>query len=45
MARIYGIDFNSVLTRGSQYRVEAMLIRKALQQQFLLLSPSKQQAS
>lgn len=28
-ARLYGIDFFSVLTRGSQYRVEAALIRQA----------------
>lgn len=28
-ARLYGIDFFSVLTRGSQYRVEAALVRQA----------------
>lgn len=27
MARIYGVDFFSVLSRGSQYRVESMLVR------------------
>jgi hypothetical protein len=27
--RVFGIDFMSVLTRGSQYRVESMLLRLA----------------
>ena len=38
-ARLYGIDFFSVLTRGSQYRVEAALIARAHARGFLLLSP------
>jgi len=29
LARVYGIDFYSVLSRGSQYRVESMLYRLA----------------
>lgn len=41
-ARLYGIDFNSVLTRGSQYRVEAALLVKAHSKGYLLISPSKQ---
>lgn len=40
-ARLYGIDYTSVLTRGSQYRVEASLLRKTRQQGYLLLSPSR----
>jgi DNA polymerase zeta len=40
-ARLYGIDFYSVLNRGSQYRVEASLLKKAHSLDFLLLSPSK----
>eukprot|EP00605_Chrysophyceae_sp_TOSAG23-4_P001825 GSChrysophyteH1.ASY1.ANO1.2015.1 assembled CDS len=40
-ARLYGIDFFSVLTRGSQYRVEAALATRAHQQGMILLSPSK----
>lgn len=27
LAKVFGIDFTSVLTRGSQYRVESMLLR------------------
>uniref|UniRef100_A0A914D5P5 DNA polymerase n=1 Tax=Acrobeloides nanus TaxID=290746 RepID=A0A914D5P5_9BILA len=34
MARVYGIQFNEVLTRGSQYRVESMLLRLALKYKY-----------
>lgn len=40
-ARLYGIDFTSVLSRGSQYRVEASLLVKAHAYDYLLLSPSR----
>lgn len=40
-ARLYGIDFFSVLHRGSQYRVEAALIPKAHAYDYVLLSPSR----
>ena len=43
LARTFGIDFQSVLTRGSQYRVESMLVRLAHTQNYLLLSPSREQ--
>ena len=43
LARAFGIDFFSVLTRGSQYRVEAMMVRLAHTQNYLLPAPSKQQ--
>jgi DNA polymerase zeta len=39
-ARLYGIDFYSVIHRGSQYRVEASLLIKAHSLDYLLLSPS-----
>ena len=39
-ARLYGIDFFSVLTRGSQYRVEAVMIRKAHALGYVAVSPS-----
>ena len=41
MARTYGIDVASVLTRGSQYRVEAMLLRLAHASNYLLLAPAR----
>lgn len=40
-ARLYHIDYNSVITRGSQYRVEASLLYKAHINDFLLISPSR----
>lgn len=43
MARAFGIDFFSVLTRGSQYRVEAMMARLAHTQNYLLPAPSVEQ--
>lgn len=43
LARVYGIDFMSVLTRGSQYRVESMLARVAHQRDFLLLAAQRSQ--
>eukprot|EP00741_Cyanophora_paradoxa_P018139 tig00021038_g17513.t1 len=45
LARTFGIDFFAVLARGSQYRVESMMLRLAKPQNYLLLSPSKAQAS
>ena len=41
LARVFGIDFLSVVIRGSQYRVESMMLRLAHTQNFLALSPSK----
>ena len=43
MARIYGVDFFSVCSRGSQYRVESMLVRLAHSQNHIMISPSTQQ--
>ena len=43
LARIFGIDFFSVLNRGSQYRVESMMARLAHSQNYLLVSPSRMQ--
>ena len=41
-ARLYGIDFYSVLSRGSQYRVEAVLLRRAHSEGYIALSPSRE---
>ncbi len=43
LARAFGIDFFSVLTRGSQYRVESLLVRMAHSQNYLMLSPDREQ--
>ncbi|EMD42049.1 hypothetical protein CERSUDRAFT_90650 [Gelatoporia subvermispora B] len=41
-ARIFGVDFFSVLSRGSQFKVESFMFRIAKPESFVLLSPSKQ---
>ena len=43
LARIFGIDFFSVLSRGSQYRVESMFLRLARTQNYVAISPGSQQ--
>ncbi|XP_020571620.1 DNA polymerase zeta catalytic subunit-like [Phalaenopsis equestris] len=45
LARIFGIDFFSVISRGSQFRVESMLLRLAHTQNYLAISPSYQQVA
>ncbi|KAJ8772040.1 hypothetical protein K2173_027217 [Erythroxylum novogranatense] len=45
LARIFGIDFFSVISRGSQYRVESMLLRLAHTQNYLAISPGYQQVA
>ena len=39
LARVFGIDFHSVITRGSQYRVESMLLRLCKSQGFTVTAP------
>ncbi|KAG5544541.1 hypothetical protein RHGRI_017090 [Rhododendron griersonianum] len=43
LALVFGIDFFSVLSRGSQYRVESMLMRLARTQNYVAISPGSQQ--
>ncbi|KAL0005947.1 hypothetical protein SO802_013508 [Lithocarpus litseifolius] len=45
LARVFGIDFFSVLSGGSQYRVESMLLRLAHTQNYLAISPGSQQVA
>jgi len=45
MARVFGIKFFDVLFRGSQYRVESMLLRLARPQNFLMTSLSREQVA
>ncbi|KAM3581203.1 DNA polymerase zeta [Umbelopsis sp. WA50703] len=42
-ARTFGIDFYSVITRGSQFKVESMMLRIAKPENFVLISPSRKQ--
>ncbi|KAJ5766849.1 uncharacterized protein N7511_004465 [Penicillium nucicola] len=42
-ARLLGIDFASVMSRGSQFKVESLMFRIAKPENFLLVSPSKKQ--
>jgi DNA polymerase zeta len=42
MANVYGFDYESVMSRGSQFRVEAILSKMAKSMGFLLLSASRE---
>lgn len=41
-SRVFGVDFYSVISRGSQFKVESFMFRIAKPECFVLLSPSKQ---
>ena len=42
-ARLLGVDFFSVFSRGSQFKVESLMFRIAKPENFLLVSPSRRQ--
>jgi DNA polymerase elongation subunit (family B) len=42
-ARVFGVDFFSVISRGSQFKVESFMFRIAKPESFVLRSPNKQQ--
>lgn len=42
-SRLYGIEFENVANRGSQYKVESMMLRLAKPANFIAVSPSVQQ--
>ncbi|KAH9081664.1 hypothetical protein EDB83DRAFT_2502933 [Lactarius deliciosus] len=42
-ARVFGIDFFSVISRGSQFKVESFMFRIAKPESFVLRSPNKHQ--
>ncbi|KAJ9641369.1 DNA polymerase zeta [Coniosporium tulheliwenetii] len=42
-ARLLGIDFFSVFSRGSQFKVESLMFRIAKPENFILISPSRKQ--
>ncbi|KAJ8112582.1 hypothetical protein OPT61_g5083 [Boeremia exigua] len=42
-ARLLGVDFFSVISRGSQFKVESTMFRIAKPENFVLISPSRKQ--
>lgn len=44
-ARVFGVDFYSVLSRGSQYKVESIMFRIAKPENFVLITPSRKQVN
>ncbi|GLB36160.1 putative DNA polymerase type-B family protein [Lyophyllum shimeji] len=40
-ARVFGVDFFSVISRGSQFKVESFMFRIAKPESFVLISPSR----
>ncbi|KAK4183761.1 putative DNA polymerase zeta catalytic subunit [Podospora australis] len=42
-ARLLGVDFFSVFSRGSQFKVESMMFRIAKPENFMMISPSRKQ--
>ncbi|KAK9448579.1 uncharacterized protein V1518DRAFT_417602 [Limtongia smithiae] len=42
-ARVLGVDFYSVISRGSQFKVESLMFRIAKAENYILLSPDKGQ--
>ncbi|KAI8639136.1 hypothetical protein BD408DRAFT_392872, partial [Parasitella parasitica] len=44
-ARVYGIDFYAVISRGSQYNVESIMFRIAKPENYVLITPSRSQVA
>jgi DNA polymerase zeta len=44
-ARVFGVDFNSVMSRGSQFKVESFMFRIAKPESFVLISPTREEVS
>jgi DNA polymerase elongation subunit (family B) len=42
---VFGVDFNSVMSRGSQFKVESFMFRIAKPESFVLVSPSREAVS
>lgn len=44
-SRVFGVDFFSVISRGSQFKVESFMFRIAKPESFVLRSPSKREVT
>ncbi|RUS35011.1 putative DNA polymerase zeta catalytic subunit [Jimgerdemannia flammicorona] len=44
-ARVFGVDFFSVISRGSQFKVESMMLRIAKPENFIAITPNKKQVA
>lgn len=44
-ARVFGVDFFSVISRGSQFKVESFMFRIAKPESFVLRSPTKHEVT
>lgn len=44
-ARVFGVDFFSVISRGSQFKVESFMFRIAKPESFVLRSPNKNEVT
>ncbi|KAI9023323.1 hypothetical protein DFJ74DRAFT_606172 [Hyaloraphidium curvatum] len=44
-ARVFGVEFYSVISRGSQFKVESVMARIAKPRNFVLFSPSRKQVA
>jgi DNA polymerase elongation subunit (family B) len=44
-ARVFGVDFFSVISRGSQFKVESFMFRIAKPESFVLRSPNKHEVT
>lgn len=42
-SKLLGCDFHSMIYRGSQFKVECLLVRLAKEENYILISPSKKQ--
>lgn len=42
-ARVFGVDFDAVIFRGSQFKVESFMFRIAKPESFVMVTPSKEQ--
>jgi DNA polymerase zeta len=44
-ARVFGIDFYSVISRGSQYKVESIMFRIGKPENYVMITPNRKQVS